>query len=135
MLRIKQIIDELGITQQTVADKTGWSKAQISLTFNNGKFPANADRFKVDMAVFAKETPAIWELMQTRSIGLADLCEKATADIPNAAGELSGLGPQWSCDEYGQDSHDYQECQICARKFEGYMAMKRGRAAVMGGAA
>jgi hypothetical protein len=53
----------------------------------------------------------------------------------NENGEIMGLGPEWKCGSYGQPGHDYHYCRDCQRRFDGHMAIKRGRAAIMGGAA
>lgn len=42
----------------------------------------------------------------------------------NAHGEFPGGGPEWACERFGQDGHDYQTCPDCKDWFDTYMAAK-----------
>lgn len=41
----------------------------------------------------------------------------AIAGAEHKNGELTGMGPNWACDQYGELDHDYYTCQECR---EGY---------------
>jgi len=138
MLRLKRCIDDLRIKQQTIAVLTGWSKTQISITLNSGDFPKDAERFKSSMRAFVEVTPPVQDWLQERGLVVDDLFATVPDIAPletNQQGEVRHHGPEWACSDYGLDGHDYQECRICMRKYEGWLAMERGRAVVMGGAA
>ena len=53
----------------------------------------------------------------------------------NEFDEVYGGGPEWRCARYAYPGHNYQECRDCHRHFDRWMEMKRGRAALTGGAA
>jgi hypothetical protein len=42
----------------------------------------------------------------------------------NAQGELPGCGPEWACEKFGQDVHDYLNCPKCKEWFNVYLAAK-----------
>lgn len=132
MLRIKQIIDELRLPQQTVANLTGWSKTQISITFNSGEFPKDAERFRASIRAFVEITQPILDWLAERSLPLDAVFDNVAAPLP---AEIPGTGPVWACAQYGQPGHDYYTCRDCLRHFDGHMKRQHGRAAVMGGVA
>lgn len=35
----------------------------------------------------------------------------------NAFGEEPGLGPEWACENYGQQGHNYITCKQCLQNF------------------
>lgn len=39
-------------------------------------------------------------------------------EMPNAAGELAGLGPAWVCGNYAKTGHDYNSCTQCYSNYE-----------------
>ncbi|MCM0081809.1 hypothetical protein L4X63_09430 [Geomonas sp. Red32] len=40
----------------------------------------------------------------------------------NRKGEEPGLGPEWSCEDYGKEGHDYMRCPDCWSQFETFIA-------------
>lgn len=134
MLRLKQAIDELRISQQAVVNLTGWSKAQISITLNTGEFPKDAKRFKASIRAFVGITPPLEDWLTERGLQLDALFDEITENelTANEHGEIPGIGPEWRCDEHGQPGHNYQECYNCHRRYDGYLKRLHGRAAVMG---
>lgn len=128
MLRLKLAIDELRIPQQTIANLTGWSKAQISITLNSGEWPKDKDRLIESLRAFIEVTPPLLDWVAERNMTVNDMFETLTG---NRLGEIPGKGAEWACEDYGKDDHNYEVCRICQRRFEGYMA--RMGATVKGG--
>lgn len=98
MLRLKQAMDELKIPQQAFVAASGWSKTQVSLTFNSGKLPANESKFTADVQAFAETRPELIAWLGERGLAVPALCDNlaeqpdnsAPADLDRALCEVAG---------------------------------------------
>lgn len=99
MLRLKQAMDELKIPQQAFVAASGWSKTQVSLTFNSGKLPANADKFRADVMAFVEINTELTAWLAARNLLVSSLWDNLAepaadnstpADLERALCEVAG---------------------------------------------
>lgn len=92
MLRALVCIQDLGITQTAVANATGWSRSQINQTFRSGKLPADAERFRAGIRMWAEKTEEVCLWLGERGLSFEALCDRIvepkTADLAAALDTL-----------------------------------------------
>jgi hypothetical protein len=47
----------------------------------------------------------------------------------NAIGEIKGISPIWSCDQFAEYGHDYFRCRVCWNNYEKHLETKSQGAA------
>jgi hypothetical protein len=73
MLRLKQAINDCGISQQAVVQATGFSKTQVSLTLNRGALPVNAEKFTDGVVALVQREPKLEDWLSERNFNVERL--------------------------------------------------------------
>lgn len=70
MLRLKECLHICNISQSTIAAEIGWSRTQVSLTLNSGRFPVAAERFRARVRKFAEGNTLIMTWLSVRNLSV-----------------------------------------------------------------
>jgi len=83
MLRLKQVMDELNISQKALVNASGFGKSQVSLTLNKGVLPVNAEKFIAGVTQLQRYYPRLQEWLQANNMTIEELCQP----VPDATAQ------------------------------------------------
>lgn len=74
MLRLKQVMDELGIPQKALVNASGFGKSQVSLTLNKGVLPVDAGKFIAGVTKLLDYYPRLQTWLTDNNVLIEELC-------------------------------------------------------------
>lgn len=109
---LKQCLIDLNISQSKLAAGIGWSRTQVNLFVNKGKFPVDAERFKAGIRLFAEQNPAMLSWLSDRQLTIEAYFDLGTGPVDLDA-ELMQVAQQTAL--YGPRSDTIQQLITVSR--------------------
>jgi len=91
---LKRMLLECNVTQKEFQVRIGWSAGIMSVVFN-GRMPANADKFKADVARVVSGSPDMSAWLERRKLGMEDLYRPDPKPVKRGS-QPSGFGNRMS---------------------------------------